>query len=184
MATIAMQTADAENTPIEVTAPSSTGCGTHTRFCDDNEQAEKVLADISNRDIIAKEAAKEQLQVEAVPAEEAEVEAEEEAEAKEEEVQEAEEQGEEGAEETDPKMQYRSGPSHFYPESKTRSTEFCGTHKRFEDDEAEAAPLTAEEKAAMDALATNMGGAAMVLDTKEAEKPQEDTKEAAGAVPH
>ena len=52
---------------IEIKAASATGKGTHTRFCDDSEQADSVLADISNKDAAAKAAA-EQVAAEEVAA--------------------------------------------------------------------------------------------------------------------
>jgi hypothetical protein len=50
-------------------------------------------------------------------------------------------------------LAHRAVPSHFYPEAKARSTEWCGTHTRFEeDDAADPAPVSEEMNAAIDAL--------------------------------
>ena len=50
---------DENSSTIEVIATSGTGKGTHTRFCDDAESADKVLADISNKEIDDAKAASE-----------------------------------------------------------------------------------------------------------------------------
>ncbi len=84
------------------------------------------------------------------PADEEEA-AEEEEQAEEEEL--AEEDAETDATTADA-MAFRSVPSHFYPEAKSKSAAWCGTHKRFEEgeDAAEPAPVSEEMKEAIDEL--------------------------------
>jgi hypothetical protein len=149
-----------ENADILVKAQSATGCGTHTRFFDDQEEATKALSDITNKEretALAKAAEEHQEPAdEATPAESNEenpVEVSSNLSKQKnwephsqicawrahpvtlQEEKDAEEEAvQEQESEADPKMAYRDVPSYFYEEGKVRDTTFRGTHTRFQDD--------------------------------------------------